>query len=139
MANGETFWRFKERLKVELRKEVTREDCCTFEEAVRLVLHLDSLESTFDSKSYNDKHSNFTPKSSPNPVPMENDTMSTEPPNTNAPKLSKEELKKKFTGTLTPAMKEEMKKLGVCFYCREQAGHVAQECPKKKKKEKTSN
>jgi hypothetical protein len=49
------------------------------------------------------------------------------------PKLSKDDMKKKFTGKLTSDMKDEMKKLGVCFYCREQAGHMAQACPKKKK------
>ena len=138
MADGEKFWRFKEGLKVELRKEVTKEDCRTFEEAVRFVLRLDSLESKFDFKSSNNnnKPSHFSPKPSPSAVPMEIDAMRTEPrepPKTSPPKMTKEELKKKFTGPLTAAMKEEMKKLGVCFYCREQ-GHVAQECPKKKKK-----
>ena len=49
------------------------------------------------------------------------------------PKLLKEELKIKFGRTLTPDMKDDMRKFGVCFYSREEAVHVAQSCPKKAK------
>ena len=134
MTDGEKFWRFKEGLNAELRKEVKKEDCRTYDDAVRFVLRLDSLEGKYNFKTNSNKHSNFTPKPSPHSVPMEIDAMRMENENSSTPKLSKEDLKNKFTGALTPTMKDEMKKFGVCFYCREQAGHVAQECPKKKKK-----
>ena len=62
---------------------------------------------------------------------MEIDAIRFGAPPTSMPKLSEEELKKKFGGKLTPDMKDEIRKLGFCFYCREQAGHVsaAFRCP----------
>jgi len=128
MTDGEKFWRFKEGLNVALRKEVTKEDCKTYEDAVRLVLRLDAVDTKFGTKSHS--HANFTSKQSQAPIPMEIDAIRIATPSTSMTKLSKEDLKKKFGGKLTPDMKDEMKKLGVCFYCREQAGHVAQSCPK---------
>ena len=47
-------------------------------------------------------------------------------PPTGMPKLSKEDVKKNFGDKLTPDMKDEMRMLGVYFYCREQARNVAQ-------------
>ena len=41
------------------------------------------------------------------------------------PKLSKEEIKNNYEVKLTPDMKDEIRKLGVCFCWREQAGYVA--------------
>lgn len=131
MTDGEKFWRFKEGLNVALRKEVTKEDCKTYEDAVRLVLRLDAVDTKFGNKSH--PNTNFTSKPFQAPTPMEIDAIRVGAPSTSMPKLSKEELKKKFGGKLTPDMKDEMRKLGVCFYCREQAGHVAQSCPKKTK------
>jgi len=130
MTEGEKYWRFKEGLNVGLRKEVTKEDCKTYEEAVRLVLRLDSVDNKFSTKT----HSNPSfHRPSQAPVPMEIDAIKVPVNTQSVPKMSKEELKKKFNGKLTPDMKELMKKLGVCFNCREQAGHVAPVCPKKKK------
>ena len=131
MTDGEKFWRFKEGLNAALRKEVTKEDCKTYEDAVRLVLRLDAVDTKFGNKSFS--NATFASKPSPTTTPMEIDAIRVGAPPTSMPKLSKEELKKKFGGKLTPDMKDEMRKLGVCFYCREQAGHVAQSCPKKAK------
>jgi hypothetical protein len=134
MTEGEKFWRFKEGLNVALRKEVTKGECKTYDEAVRLVLRLDAVDTKFGNKSFShsNSHSHFTSKPSHAPAPMEIDAIRVGATNS-VPKLSKDELKKKFGGKLTPDMKDEMRRLGVCFYCREQAGHVAQECPKKVK------
>jgi hypothetical protein len=131
MTDGEKFWRFKEGLNAALRKEVTKSECNTYDDAVRLVLRLDSVDNKYSNKSYT--NSNFTPKPYQVPVPMEIDAIRVGANNVSMPKLSRDELKRKFGGKLTPDMKDEMRRLGVCFYCREQAGHVAQECPKKKK------
>jgi len=131
MTDGEKFWRFKEGLNVALRKEVTKEECKTYEDAVRLVLRLDAVDTKFGNKNHS--NTNFASKPFQASTPMEIDAIRVGAPSTSMPKLSKEELKRKFGGKLTPDMKDEMRKLGVCFYCREQAGHVAQSCPKKTK------
>ena len=47
MAEGEKFLRFKEGLNINLRKEVTREKCTTYEEAVHLVLCLDAVDTKY--------------------------------------------------------------------------------------------
>ena len=131
MTEGEKFWRFKEGLNINLRKEVTREKCTTYEEAVQLVLRLDAVDNKYIGKNYTNRTFNSRPSQAS--TPMEIDAIQVAINTSTPAKLSKEELKKKFSGRSTPDMKDEMKKLGVCFYCREQAGHVAQVCPKKKK------
>ena len=129
MTDEEKFWRFKEGLNSALRKKVTKEDCKIYEDAVRLVLRLYAVDTKFSNKSFS--NATFASKLFPTPTPMEIDAIRFGAPPASMPKFSKEELKMKIGGKLTPDMKDVMRKLGVIFYCREQAGHVsaAFRCP----------
>ena len=113
MTDGEKFWSFKEGLNATLCKEVTKEDCKTYEDAVRLVLCLDTLDTKFGNKSF--FNTTFSSKPSQTPTPMEIDAIRVGAPSTNMPKLSKEELKMKFGGKLTPDIPVDREKHAFSF------------------------
>ena len=75
------------------------------------MLCLAVVDTKFGIKSF--CKTTFSSKPSLMPTPMEIDAIRAGALPTSVPKLSKEELKKKLGGKLTPHMKGEMRKLGV--------------------------
>ena len=108
-----------------------QEDCKTYEDVVWLVLGLDAMEIKFVNKSFS--NSNFASNPFRTTTLADIDAIRVGAPPTSMPKVFKEEVKKQFASKHTPDMKDDMMKLGVCFYYCKQVGHVAQSCPYKTK------
>ena len=90
MTVGEKFWRLKEGLNAAVRKEASKEDSKTYEDAIRLVLRLNAVDTKFGHKSFS--NTTYASKPSPTLTPMEIDVIHVGAPPTSMPKLSKEEL-----------------------------------------------
>lgn len=130
--------RFIRGLKKEVRQEVRMKAPATFEEAVVLAERWDSLRyssykqaatsSSFLGKNQSHSHSH----SHNGTAPMDLGAVTTAPRNSN-PRNQPSGSKQPLGGKLTPELRQQLIKEGRCFYCRE-TGHVALECPKRKKK-----
>ena len=106
---SEKLHRFLYGLSPNIRREVYLRETKSFDEAARVALRLDSLESLLKSPVMSSSPS--YPVASPLPVDrMELDALT------------------RGRKTLSDAERRELRRTGGCFYCR-QPGHMKRECP----------
>lgn len=129
MSESEMSDRYRRGLKPQVRLHVTFANPDTFEEMCVLAEQIDSI--IYMNKPYGGLGSKHSPKDhgGSNPTPMEvggvNEKKSYADAAKGAPKFPK----------LTAEERERLRASGGCFYCRK-TGHIATECPDKKKSHK---
>ena len=114
ITDDEKLDKFLRGLKRKTREQVELKEPATFDEAVRLAERFDTLAWRYgDSDTPTAMAANYT-----GPAPMQLGAISTAPPTETKTRL-------------TPALREQLRKEGKCYYCRE-AGHVLADCPLRK-------
>lgn len=137
MSDSEKLDRFLRALKAPIQKELEIKEVSTFEEACTLAERIDRI--TYADRSYNASkgryHGNHRSgsdyssrhASSGGPTPMELGAFNAPP---------RRDPTKSHFRKLTPEEREELRRTGRCFYCR-QPNHRALDCPSRPKQDRS--